>query len=850
MLALLIIFGFLGNYYALPLFFGADFLFGSISVLLVLYFYGLGWGLIAAVLAYSYTYVLWGHPYGFIVFFLEALFVGYFLRLGRRNLLLLDGLFWLLIGLPLNVLFLHVVMQMTAATTSFIILKQSINGIVNVLLVSLSINFLRLDRFFNRPQIRRTFSLQETLFNLLVALVLIPPLFLTIMEIREEMKGIEDGILSELQTLSNDLQSHLHFWYQSRLLLVTNLAGRAEDSPRFPSLELQKDLDLIRRVCPYFFQTMYIANAEGVTLAFSPPTNEYGESTIGLNFSDRPYFQELRTTTRPVISEVFKGRGGAFSPIVTLSAPIIRQGRFAGYTLGALDLSHIQELLKPYSNNRDIIITIIDSSSQVIASTSPERPPLHLWDLKRKGEVHPISANLFRWSPDDKNLPSMTLWRRSFFVKETPVEDNISWTLILEAPIAPQQQRLYAIYIKNLSIMAVLVALTLLLALALSRWLSRPLEQLAGVTTDLPDKIMDHRSISWPESSAAEMDSLIVNFQAMTRALEQNFQELEEHGRALGQTNEVLQNEISEREQAEKSLRDSEAKYRTLIDNASEGIILADAGGNLLEVNRKMEELLGYSKAELLHMNLRQIHPEEDLERILTSFNEVRRRGEGSLLNGWGLRKDGTKVPVDITGTRIEYAGRSLIQGIFKDLTERQKTESEHLKMSKLESLGTLAGGLAHDFNNILTAILGNITLAILDPTLDERTRERLIMSEKACQRAHDLAQRLLTFAKGGVPVKQVAAIAPLVQESATLILAGTKARSEISVPDNIWSVKVDVAQIDQVISNLLINAEQAMPEGGTIKIAAENLEVGEKPDHLPLPPGKYVKLAIIDEGT
>ena len=95
-------------------------------------------------------------------------------------------------------------------------------------------------------------------------------------------------------------------------------------------------------------------------------------------------------------------------------------------------------------------------------------------------------------------------------------------------------------------------------------------------------------------------------------------------------------------------------------------------------------------------------------------------------------------------------------------------------------------------------------------------------MSEKACQRAHALAQRLLTFAKGGAPVKQVTAVGPLLRESATLNLAGTKARSEISVPDNIWSVKVDVSQIDQVISNLLINAEQAMPEGGTIKIADE----------------------------
>ena len=94
-------------------------------------------------------------------------------------------------------------------------------------------------------------------------------------------------------------------------------------------------------------------------------------------------------------------------------------------------------------------------------------------------------------------------------------------------------------------------------------------------------------------------------------------------------------------------------------------------------------------------MNAEQIHPEEDLERTLTSLKEVWRRGAGSLLNGWVLRTDGTKVPVEITGARIEYNGGSLVQGIFKDLTDRQKNEAEHLKMSKLESLGTLAGGIA-----------------------------------------------------------------------------------------------------------------------------------------------------------
>ena len=101
LLALLISAGFLGNYFSIPLFFGADFLFGSIAVLLVLYFYGLGWGMLAALVAYSYTWVLWGHPYGFINFMSEALFVGLFLKWGRRNLVVLDSLFWLFLGMSM-----------------------------------------------------------------------------------------------------------------------------------------------------------------------------------------------------------------------------------------------------------------------------------------------------------------------------------------------------------------------------------------------------------------------------------------------------------------------------------------------------------------------------------------------------------------------------------------------------------------------------------------------------------------------------------------------------------------------------------------------------------------------------
>ena len=575
-LPVLVLLGFLGNFYALPLFFGADFVFGSIAVFLILYGYGLSWGLLAALVINSYTWVLWGHPYGFFTFVLEALFVGYLLHSGRKNLLLLDGIFWLLIGFPLNGIFYYVVLHMDAVTTSFIVLKQGTNGIFNALLAGLAINHLPLDRLWGRPPARQTFSLQEGLFNLIAALVLVLALLLTVVEIRTEMKNFEQKMLTDLQNLSTNIQAHLHSWYQQHLQAVSELAEFAANSSLKPSPVLQNGIKLIQRAFPAF-HNMYVANAAGITVGFYPPTNERGESTIGLNFSDRPYFKELQKTKEPVLSEVFIGRGGVFKPIVALAVPIIQADRFAGFALGALNLGGVQDLLEPYGKASGAIVTLTDARWRVIASTSPERAPWQSWDRKKTGLVHPMSSNMFIWSPPDENLPSMTRWQRSSFVAQNGVGDNVPWILTVEMPIAPQQRHLYAIYVQNLAIMTVLTILTLLLTLALSRWLAKPLNTLAQVTTDLPDKIQAHQKVDWPTSTATEVDSLLRNFQSMTRSLEQNFQVLEERGKELANSNAVLKFEIAERKRAE----EASAKHHLELQETAQGL---DQSMNMLQL--------------------------------------------------------------------------------------------------------------------------------------------------------------------------------------------------------------------------------------------------------------------------
>ncbi len=191
---------------------------------------------------------------------------------------------------------------------------------------------------------------------------------------------------------------------------------------------------------------------------------------------------------------------------------------------------------------------------------------------------------------------------------------------------------------------------------------------------------------------------------------------------------------------------------------------------------------------------------------------------------------------------------QTLNEKLQHEIAERKKMQSELLRVQKLESLGVLAGGIAHDFNNLLTAILGNTSIAKrrIEPGND--AYERLLEAEKASLRARELTRQLLTFAKGGAPIKRTASITELIKESARFSLRGSKAKCEFSLPEEVWPVEADEAQMSRVINNLIINADQAMPDGGTIHIKAENAVVGSG-SGLPIESGMYVKISIRDEG-
>jgi len=271
--------------------------------------------------------------------------------------------------------------------------------------------------------------------------------------------------------------------------------------------------------------------------------------------------------------------------------------------------------------------------------------------------------------------------------------------------------------------------------------------------------------------------------------------------------------------------------------------------GRIRYVNSAVQNILGYSKEEfmgidhilLLHPDFRKPFKANTWKRLQGDYippYEIRFQGKGGK-DIWGY----------LTADIIEYEGRPAIIGAVVDITDYKKNEEEWQSISKLESLGVLAGGIAHDFNNILTVISGNISLAKMFVDANSDVYELLDEVEKASQQARDLTQQLLTFSRGGAPIKETASIQELIKDSVSFVLRGSNVSCNLKMDEDLWPVEIDRGQISQVINNMIINADQAMPDGGIINLTVNNVYIDD--DNVSyLKPGKYIRISIMDQGV
>ncbi|MEA2108399.1 MAG: ATP-binding protein [Pseudomonadota bacterium] len=410
-----------------------------------------------------------------------------------------------------------------------------------------------------------------------------------------------------------------------------------------------------------------------------------------------------------------------------------------------------------------------------------------------------------------------------------PLSIPHNWTVYCAIPYSILSHEILKAIIYQLIFVVVLFFLLFIsLRTALNRFLSQPVK---NIVTFLKQPVVEKKSAA--TFSAVETD--IAEFRAISEAIQQR-------DKAVSI--------------AEKSLQEEKELLAVTLKSIGDGIITTDTGGIVLSLNKVAEQITGWNNKDAAG---------QKVEKIFTTIDgktgkplgcpayQILKHGIITNLNQDYIliTKDGNKrnIADSVAPVRDKESNIIGVVLVFRDVTEQLRTEEELIKAKKLESVGVLAGGIAHDFNNILVAIMGNISLAANLVDKREKVYSLIKNAEKASLRAKDLTGQLLTFAKGGDPVKQTAAIGDLIKETANFVLHGSQVACTYHIPDNLWLTDIDSGQISQVIQNLVINALQAMPEGGTIDIACTNITFEEDEAFFPLPAGDYIEISLKDHG-
>ena len=310
--------------------------------------------------------------------------------------------------------------------------------------------------------------------------------------------------------------------------------------------------------------------------------------------------------------------------------------------------------------------------------------------------------------------------------------------------------------------------------------------------------------------------------------------------------------DITDRKQTELALRKSEEKFRTLVDQGSDAMLLSDLNGHIIDVNRQACQNLGYTREELLERNLTDLDPEfEEMDHVNTIWEKLI-PGQTKTIESAHRCKDGSTFPVEINARKIEMDGEKVILGVVRDLTDCKQAEEKLYQAQKMDSIGNLAGGVAHDFNNMLGGIMGYASLLLMKET-DPQKKNSVEAIIRAAERASELTQKLLAFGRKGKHLVQAVTLNETVDEIYGLLKRSVDKRIEFEadLDGNLFTVDADPAQMHQVVMNLCVNASHAMAEGGILTTSTRNVILDGTTGYkwTDLAPGDYVEMIVTDTG-
>ncbi len=569
----------------------------------------------------------------------------------------------------------------------------------------------------------------------------------------------------------------------------------------------------------------------------------------------RSWFRKAVERRGPVWSEIFILFTGQDLSI-SASRPVFgAEGKFLGVMANGIFLSHLSDFLQGLEIGRTGQCFIMERDGHLVAASTHE-PTITNGDQDeeprrrhaRESDSHKI-RRAARFLEDQADQGPLRLGPQGHFTFEmdgerhflqiSPIRDHygIDWRVVVVIPEADFMADIH----DGLRITAVLVAAAMLVALLVgivtAGWVTRPVQRLNASTRALARR-------EWREPARrawiSEIDQLGRSFARMARRLNASLDR--------------LQAEVAERTRAESEVRERERHLRSIFEAADHvAFITVDADAKsprITDFSPGAERILGHHAQDVIGRpvsSLRLTNDPDAWQAMLAALWAGRpgKSGEATLLRRSG---EAFAALFSIHPLRDEAGTLTGAIGVAIDINRRKQAEAELRKMEKLTSIGTLAGGIAHDFNNILMGIFGSISLARTMLAPDHPAGGPLDKAEGAMNRATRLTQQLLTFSKGGAPVKETASLARIVETVVRFDLSGGNVKLLMSADEDIWPARVDTGQIQQVFSNLAINAAQAMPDGGRLHIRMGNHEITSPADN-PLKPGKYIRTTVRDDG-
>ncbi|HEX5581097.1 MAG TPA: ATP-binding protein [Gemmatimonadaceae bacterium] len=604
------------------------------------------------------------------------------------------------------------------------------------------------------------------------------------------------------------------------------LAATARAVGTSPADTLRNDsllLDIRREATSDLVTNLWVMTPDGANIGTS--RRPVGDRAL-LHAAGRLYLREAVRTRRPTLGEPVRSRPDSTLWSVHFAHPVLDEvGEVAAVVIGTVNLGTLGPSLVLRDLPDGSFLTLMDQQGRVLArSVDAER-----WVGRNISEHQHVAERLRRATGVGEIVALDGVRRLAGYTRAT----EVPWTAVAAIPTTAAYATARGELRRDLALATAALIVALVAAIAIAGRLTRPLRALGH----------DARALAGGDVSPP----------VARRARSGGVRELAALGEAFDQMARTVAARTAQ-------LEESERRHRELFDRSPLPILVADLESyRLLAVNDAAIAQYGYARDEFLALSLTDIRPESDRLRFLMAARaatEMHMRGEPHTAGVWPhQRKDGTLIEVQTFSIVTEYDGRAAFITTCIDVTARRRTEralaesQERLRNAqKMEALGRFAGGISHDFNNLLTGILGYCELALDALPPGEPAREDVEEIRNTAHRAADLTRQILAFSGRQVRQPTTLDINEVVRDLAGVIerVVGERVHVVLALQPELDTVLADRTQIEQVLMNLVVNARDAMPDGGTLTIATEDVQ----DDADPVMPRAWVRLSVSDTGT